>query len=173
MSLVSIQQLRIFSWTEFLESDSRTERVDSRGGVLSFCVHTRQQHNVVTVPSQSELHSWWHSVLNSTLTSHAGLESYQSQTYLPSQRTQHTCDTCLTSHHNRHYRRTNATQANYHNKHPDCNNPPITKSTCTGNASYSVTTRATHLSATTYFHHLQRFFWFCHRTARVTWGPVT
>ena len=42
----------------FLESDSRTERVDSRGSVLSFCVHTRQQHNVVTVPSQSELHSW-------------------------------------------------------------------------------------------------------------------
>ena len=26
--------------------------------VLSFCVHTRHQHNVVTVPSQSELHSW-------------------------------------------------------------------------------------------------------------------
>ena len=60
MSLVSIQQLRIFSWKEFLESDHRTERVDSRGRVLSFCVHTRQQHNVVTVPSQSELHSWWY-----------------------------------------------------------------------------------------------------------------
>ena len=56
MSLVSIQQLRIFSWTEFLESDSRTERVDSRGSVLSFCVHTRQQHNVVTVLSCSYLH---------------------------------------------------------------------------------------------------------------------
>ena len=26
--------------------------------LLSFCVRTRQQHNVVTVPSQSELHSW-------------------------------------------------------------------------------------------------------------------
>ena len=36
------------------------------------------------------------SVLISTLTSHAGLESYQSQTHLPSQRAQHTCDTCLT-----------------------------------------------------------------------------
>ena len=36
------------------------------------------------------------SVLFSTLTSHAGLESYQSQTHLPSQRVQHTCDTCLT-----------------------------------------------------------------------------
>ena len=37
-------------------------------------------------------------VLISTLTSHAGLESYQSQTHLPSQRAQHTCDTCLTLH---------------------------------------------------------------------------
>ena len=36
------------------------------------------------------------SVLISTLTLHAGLESYQSQTHLPSQRAQHTCDTCLT-----------------------------------------------------------------------------
>ena len=38
------------------------------------------------------------SVLLSTLTSHGGLESYQSQTHLPSQRAQHTCDTCLTLH---------------------------------------------------------------------------
>ena len=38
------------------------------------------------------------SVLISTLTSHAGLESYQTQTHLPSQRAQHTCDTCLTLH---------------------------------------------------------------------------
>ena len=38
------------------------------------------------------------SVLVSTMTSHAGLESYQSQTHLPSQRAQHTCDTCLTLH---------------------------------------------------------------------------
>ena len=36
------------------------------------------------------------SVLISTLTSHAGLESYQSQTHLPSKRAQNTCDTCLT-----------------------------------------------------------------------------
>ena len=42
----------------FLESDSRTERVDSRGSVLRFCVRTRQLHNVVSVPSQSELHIW-------------------------------------------------------------------------------------------------------------------
>ena len=35
------------------------------------------------------------SVLVSTLTLHAGLESYQSQTHLPSQRAQHTCDICL------------------------------------------------------------------------------
>ena len=36
------------------------------------------------------------SVLITTSTLHAGLESYQSQTHLPSQRAQHTCDTCLT-----------------------------------------------------------------------------
>ena len=36
------------------------------------------------------------SVLISTLTSHAGPGSYQSQTHLPSQRAQQTCDTCLT-----------------------------------------------------------------------------
>ena len=89
MSLVSIQHLRIFSWTKFLESDSRTERVDSRGRALSFCVRTRQQHNVV-----SELQLVV-SFLISTLTSHAGLESYQSQTHLPSQCAQHTCGTCL------------------------------------------------------------------------------
>ena len=53
-----------FSWTEFLEYDSLTERVDSRGSVLSFCVHTRQQHNFVTVLSQSELHSWQHLFLS-------------------------------------------------------------------------------------------------------------
>ena len=50
------------------------------------------------------------SVLISTLTSHAGLESYQSQTHLPSQRAQLTCDTCLTLHHNQH---------NHHNHHND------------------------------------------------------
>ena len=38
------------------------------------------------------------SVLISTLTSHAGLESYQSPSHLPSRRAQHTCDTCLTLH---------------------------------------------------------------------------
>ena len=38
------------------------------------------------------------SVLINTLTSHAGLESYQSQTHLPSQRAQHTRDTYLTLH---------------------------------------------------------------------------
>ena len=65
--------------------------------MLSFCVRTRQQHNVVTFFSVrvSQLAV---SVLLSTLTSHAGLESYQSQTHLPSQRAQHTCDTCLTLH---------------------------------------------------------------------------
>ena len=49
----------------------------------------------MTVPSQSELQLVV-SFLISTLTLHAGLESYQSQTHLPSQRAQHTCDTCLT-----------------------------------------------------------------------------
>ena len=38
------------------------------------------------------------SVLIITLTSHAGLESYQSRTHLSSQPAQHTCDTCLTLH---------------------------------------------------------------------------
>ena len=38
------------------------------------------------------------SVLISTLTSRAGLGSYQSHTHVPSQRAQHTCDTCLTLH---------------------------------------------------------------------------
>ena len=64
--------------------------------LLSFCVHTRQQHNVVTVPFTVRVAQLVVSVLVSTLTSHASLETDQSQTHLPSQRAQHTCDTWLT-----------------------------------------------------------------------------
>ena len=97
MSLVSTQQLRIFSWTEFLKSDCHTERVDSRGRLEFLCLHEtlaqcRDSSFSVRVAQLAA------SVLISTLTSHAGLGSCQSQTHLPSQRAQHTCDTCLALH---------------------------------------------------------------------------
>ena len=70
------------------------------------------------------------SVRISTMTSHGGLESYQSQTHLPSQRAQHTCDTCLTLHNHRH------TTTNHHNQNNQNNHH---------NHSHSQTLTATHL----------------------------
>ena len=92
------------TWPATGVSPTRNTRVQLRlsetacgGGVEFLCSHetTAQCCDSSFSVSVAQLVV---SVLISPLTSHAGLESYPSQTHLPSQRAQHTCDTCLTLH---------------------------------------------------------------------------
>ena len=96
MSLVSIQQLSFFQLDKVFgirQSDWKSlqswESVEFLGSheTTAQCCDSSFSVRVAQLVA---------SILISTSTSHAALESYQSQTHLPSQRAQHTWDTCLT-----------------------------------------------------------------------------